>query len=313
VSIGIAHYPSTTDAPEDLLRNADAAMYRAKRDGGTRFQFYCEEMSQKAREAIGLQSDLRHALDAQELELHFQPKLDSKTSAVLGAEALLRWRRPGHGLVPPLEFIPLAERTGLIVPIGTWVLRTACAQASAWAARGLRGFSVAVNISARQFRDRALLEIVRAALSQSGLPPRCLELEITEGTLMEDLKVAASVLRELRALGVRVAIDDFGTGYSSLSYLRCLPVDTLKVDRSFVREITTNHDSAAITIAILTMARSLKLNVVAEGVEKQEELEFLARHDCPEVQGFLFSRPLPHAEFLAWWSARQGRDRPVLE
>jgi EAL domain-containing protein (putative c-di-GMP-specific phosphodiesterase class I) len=169
---------------------------------------------------------------------------------------------------------------------------------------------VAVNISARQFRDRALLDIVRTALSESGLPPRCLELEITEGTLMEDVKVADSVLRELRALGVRVAIDDFGTGYSSLSYLRCLPVDTLKIDRSFVREVTTNHDSAAITIAILAMARSLKLNVVAEGVEKEEQLEFLARHGCPEVQGFLFSRPLPNAELVAWWSERRGLVAP---
>jgi EAL domain-containing protein (putative c-di-GMP-specific phosphodiesterase class I) len=270
-------------------------------------------MSRKARDALELETSLRHALELGEFELHYQPKVRCSTGVVEGVEALLRWRRPGVGLVSPLDFIPLAEKTGLIVPIGEWVIRTACAQAKAWAAVGLSDVSIAVNISTRQFRNRELLDVIRSALSHAGITGSRLEVEITEGALMEDAKHAASVLNDLRALGVRVAIDDFGTGYSSLSYLRVLPVDTIKVDRSFVRDVTVNHDSAAIAAAILAMSHSLRLESVAEGVETEAQVEFLMRHGCPVVQGFLFSRPLPAAEITSWLIARANDAAPVTE
>jgi diguanylate cyclase len=303
-SIGIAPFPSSEDDSDRLLSNADAAMYDAKKSGGGKFQYYCADMSRKATEALELETNLRRALERGEFELHYQPKVRCSTGVVEGVEALLRWRRPGVGLVSPLDFIPLAEKTGLIVPIGAWVIRAACAQAKAWALEGFADLSVAVNISTRQFRNRELLDLIRSSLSDAGIAGSRLEVEITEGSLMEDAKHAASVLNELRALGVKVAIDDFGTGYSSLSYLRLLPVDTIKVDRSFVRDVTVNQDSAAITAAILAMSHSLRLESVAEGVETQEQVEFLMRHGCPVVQGFLFSKPLPAAELVAWLRAR---------
>jgi diguanylate cyclase (GGDEF)-like protein len=305
-SVGIAPYPAGEDEPEVLLRNADAAMYDAKRNGGARFQFYCSDMSRRTREALELENRLRHALERGEFELHYQPKVESRSGNVVGVEALLRWRSPERGLVSPLDFIPLAEKTGLIIPIGAWVLRTACAQLRTWFEDGLKDISVAVNISTRQFRDRDVSQLVRAALAESGLPAGRLELEITEGSLMEDTRYAASVLSELRAIGVRIAIDDFGTGYSSLSYLRCLPVDSLKVDRTFVRDVTENQDSAAIARAILALSHSLRLEAVAEGVETREQLDFLVEHGCPLVQGYFYSRPLPPAEFAAWLRARRG-------
>jgi diguanylate cyclase (GGDEF)-like protein len=312
-SIGIAPFPSGEDDPELLVSNADAAMYEAKKSGGCRLQFYSDEMSRKAREALELETNLRYALERSEFELHYQPKVHCTTGMTEGVEALLRWRRPGVGLVSPLDFIPLAERTGLIVPIGEWVIRTACAQAKAWADEGFPHLSIAVNISCRQFRNRDLTECIRTALADAGIHGSRLEVEITEGSLMEDAKHAASVLNELRALGVRVAIDDFGTGYSSLSYLRVLPVDTIKVDRSFVRDVTVNQDSAAITAAILAMSHSLRLACVAEGVETVEQVEFLMRHGCPVVQGFLFSKPLPAPELTAWLRARREDSAPFSE
>jgi diguanylate cyclase (GGDEF)-like protein len=303
-SIGIAPFPSAEDDSDRLLSNADAAMYDAKKSGGGKFQYYCAEMSRKAQDALELETNLRRALERGEFELYYQPKVRCTTGVVEGVEALLRWRRPGFGLVSPLDFIPLAEKTGLIVPIGAWVIRTACAQAKVWAAEGLADLSVAVNISSRQFRNRELLDLIRASLADAGIPGSRLEVEITEGSLMEDPKHAASVLNELRALGIKVAIDDFGTGYSSLSYLRLLPVDTIKVDRSFVRDVTVNQDSAAIAAAIIAMSHSLRLECVAEGVETQDQVDFLMRHGCPVVQGFLFSKPLPIAELDAWLRAR---------
>ena len=305
-SIGIAPFPAGDDDPEVLLGNADAAMYDAKRNGGSRFQFYCSDMSRRTREALELENRLRRALEREEFELHYQPKVESRTGRVVGVEALLRWRSPERGLVPPMEFIPLAEKTGLIIPIGAWVLRRACRELKSWEEQGLSRISMAVNISTRQFRDRDVSQLVRAALAETGIVPGTLELEITEGSLMEDTRYAANVLNELRQIGVRVAIDDFGTGYSSLGYLRVLPVDMLKVDRSFVRDVTENQDSAAIAAAILAMSHSLRLEAVAEGVETREQLEFLVRHGCPLVQGFLYSRPLPAAEFVAWLRAREG-------
>jgi EAL domain-containing protein (putative c-di-GMP-specific phosphodiesterase class I) len=288
------------------LRNADAAMYDAKRNGGSRFQFYCSDMSRRTREALELENRLRRALEREEFELYYQPKLESKTGRVVGVEALLRWRSPERGLVPPMDFIPLAEKTGLIIPIGAWVLRRACRELKSWQEQGLPAMTMAVNISTRQFRDRDVSQLVRAALAETGIVPKSLELEITEGSLMEDTRYAASVLNELREIGVRVAIDDFGTGYSSLGYLRVLPVDMLKIDRSFVRDVTDNQDSAAIAAAILAMSHSLRLEAVAEGVETRAQLDFLVQHGCPLVQGFLYSRPLPGPEFVAWLRSREA-------
>lgn len=298
-SIGIAPFPAADADAETLLRGADAAMYQAKRTGGGCSVRHSESFQRLARARLDLESGLRHALDNAEFELFYQPKVDCHSRALLGAEALLRWRRPGSGLVSPLDFIPLAEECGLIVPIGEWVLRDACAQGRAWLDSGRR-LSVAVNISARQFREPDLVKTVRAALDSARLPPELLELEITEGTLMHDVHQVSAILQEIRRMGVRIAIDDFGTGYSSLAYLRSLPVDTLKIDRSFVNDVTTSQDSAAIAAAIIAMSKGLRLHVVAEGVETEEQVEFLAQHQCHEIQGFLISRPLAIADFERW-------------
>jgi diguanylate cyclase (GGDEF)-like protein len=298
-SIGIAHFPSADVNAEALLRNADAAMYQAKQGGGGRFERHSEAFQQRALARLDLENGLRHAMARGELEVFYQPKVDCHSRALLGVEALLRWRRAGSGLVSPLDFIPLSEECGLIVPIGEWVLEQACAQARAWLDQGRR-LSVAVNLSARQFREQDLLKMVRGVLESTRLPAELLELEITEGTLMHDVRHVSGILAELRRMGVRIAIDDFGTGYSSLAYLRSLPVDTLKIDRSFVCDVTTNQDSAAIAAAIIAMSKSLRLHVVAEGVETEEQLRFLAAHQCEEIQGFLISRPLAAADFEDW-------------
>jgi len=301
-SVGIAHFSSAEAKAETLLRSADAAMYQAKRNGGGRFEGHSENLQRLALARLDLESGLRHALVRGELELFYQPKVDCRSRALLGAEALLRWRRPDSGLVSPLDFIPLSEECGLIVPIGEWVLERACAQARSWLDDGRR-LSVAVNLSARQLQEPDLLQKIRRVLDSTGLPPELLEVEITEGTLMHDVVAVAAVLGELRRFGVRIAIDDFGTGYSSLAYLRSLPVDTLKIDRSFVRDVTTSQDSAAIAGAIIAMSKSLRLHVVAEGVETEEQFKFFADHQCEEVQGFLISRPLPVADFDRWCTA----------
>jgi len=301
-SVGIARFSSAEANAETLLRRADAAMYQAKRNGGGRFEEHSETFERLARARLDLENGLRHALARGELELFYQPKVDCRSRALLGVEALLRWRRPATGLVSPLDFIPLSEECGLIVPIGEWVLERACAQARSWLECGRR-LSVAVNLSARQLREPDLLQKIQRTLELTQLPPELLEIEITEGTLMHDVVVVAGILGDLRQLGVRIAIDDFGTGYSSLAYLRSLPVDTLKIDRSFVRDVTTNEDSAAIAAAIIAMSKSLRLRVVAEGVETEEQFKFLEKHHCEEVQGFLISRPLPVADFERWCSA----------
>jgi len=298
-SIGVAEFPGVGLDAQALLRSADAAMYQAKVAGGGRVQRDSEGFHERALARLDLETGLRHALDRNELELFYQPKVDCRSRAFLGVEALLRWRRAGVGLVSPSDFIPLSEERGLIVPIGEWVLRQACTQARAWLDEG-RCMSVAVNLSARQFREQNLLEVINGILETTGLPPELLELEITEGTLMHDVRHVSEVLASLRRVGVRVAIDDFGTGYSSLAYLRSLPIDTLKIDRSFVCDVTTNQDSAAIAKAIIAMSKSLRLHVVAEGVETEEQLQFLAAHHCEEAQGFLISRPLPIADLWHW-------------
>ena len=296
-SIGVSVYPDDGLDAETLIKNADTAMYQAKENGRQSYQFFKPAMNVRAVERQSIEEGLRRALERQEFALHYQPKINLKTGEITGAEALLRWTHPTRGSVPPAQFIPVAEDCGLILPIGNWVLREACKQARAWVDAGLPAMTMAVNISAMEFRDENFLEGVFAILSETGLDPRSLELELTESVLMKHAESTASILKTLRARGVQVAVDDFGTGYSSLSYLRKFPIDALKIDQSFVRQITTAPDETTIVTAVISMGRSLKLRVVAEGVETPEELAFLQAHQCDEAQGYYFSRPVPPQQF----------------
>jgi EAL domain-containing protein (putative c-di-GMP-specific phosphodiesterase class I) len=296
-SIGISVYPGDGENAETLIKNADTAMYQAKESGRQGFQFFMPAMNARAVARQSIEESLRGALERQQFVLHYQPKVDLETGLITGAEALIRWNHPTRGMVTPLEFIPIAEECGLILPIGHWVLREACAQAQAWADADLPAITMAVNVSALEFADERFLAGVFAVLDEKGLDPRLLELEMTESVLMKRVESTASILQTLREHGVRVAIDDFGTGYSSLSYLRKLPVDALKIDQSFVREISTAGDDTNILTAVIDMARSRKLRVIAEGVETREELAFLRAHSCDEAQGYYFSRPVPHEQF----------------
>ena len=292
-SIGISLYPYDGDNVDTLFKNADTAMYHAKEQGRNTYRFYSSDMHTSALELLTLNSYLRHALERDELSLVYQPQLSFLTGELVGVEALIRWKHPDLGLIAPDRFIPLAEETGLIIPIGTWVLKQACYQAAQWINQGLKPVRVAVNLSAKQFRNPGLVATVRALLEQSGLPAHLLELELTEGMLIENIASTLETLKALKAMGVTLAIDDFGTGYSSLSYLKHFPLDRLKIDRSFVLEMAEKSgDSAAIVQAIIALAHSLKLTVIAEGVERQDQVEFLKQHCCDEMQGFLFSRPL---------------------
>ena len=301
-SVGIALYPSEGADGESLLKHADIALFRAKEQGRNNYQFYAARMNTHTAERLALEAKLRHALDRGELSLHYQPKLDIRTRQVTGVEALLRWTNPELGSVSPATFIPLAEETGLIVPIGAWVLLEACKQAKRWQDSGLPGTRVAVNLSARQFRDPLLGQAIGRAFAESGLDPRLLELEITESMVMQEPDKAAALLEDLKSMGLYLSIDDFGTGYSSLAYLKRFPIDTLKIDRSFIKDIPANTDDLAITQAVIAMAHGLRLRTVAEGVETEEQLEWLKRFGCEEIQGYLFSKPLPAEEagrFLA--------------
>jgi diguanylate cyclase (GGDEF)-like protein/PAS domain S-box-containing protein len=295
-SVGISVYPDDGGDSETLVRNADAAMYRAKDRGRDTYQLYAAAMNATAVERLAIESSLRKALAQEALRLHYQPLLDLATGRVYGVEALLRWERPGHGLVFPDEFIPLAELTGLIIPIGPWVWRTACSQVKQWHQQGHGDLRLAVNLSARQFQQLDVAAQVTRALEETGFPATHLDLEITESYAMQNPESAIQTLRELRAVGLGLSIDDFGVGYSSLSYLKRLPIDTLKIDRSFVRDITTDPDDAAIVTAVIAMARTLKLLVVAEGVETEEQRAFLAARGCDRAQGFLWSRAIPAEE-----------------
>jgi diguanylate cyclase (GGDEF)-like protein/PAS domain S-box-containing protein len=299
-SIGISLSPHDGTDAKTLMRHADAAMYRAKKLGRNNYQRYCPSQDAVTPRRLTLETSLRHALDQQEFLLHYQPKIETASGRVCGVEALLRWQHPEMGLIAPLEFVPLLEETGLIVPVGAWILQTACAQAKAWQLAGLVPIRVAVNLSARQFRERRLLDSVTAALRQGNLDARWLELELTETMLMEQADTTLTSLHDLSAMGIQIAIDDFGTGYSSLSYLTRFPIDTLKIDRSFVRDLTRDSDDAAIIQAIIVMARSLGLTVVAEGVESGEQFEFLRRNRCDEIQGYYFSRPLSTESLTLW-------------
>jgi diguanylate cyclase (GGDEF)-like protein/PAS domain S-box-containing protein len=296
-SVGIGLYPYDGVDAESLLKNAGAALYRARQQGGNQYQFYTADMNERALKRLALENNLRRALEREELVLHYQPQVGGDTGRIIGVEALVRWQQAELGLVPPAEFIPLAEETGLIVPLGAWVLRTALLQTRAWQAAGLPARRVAVNLSARQFRQPDLAPMIARLLDETGVAPDCLELELTESSIMHDATGAIATLRELKEMGVSVAVDDFGAGYSSLAYLKQLPIDVLKIDRSFVRDMTADADTAAIVMAIITLAHSLRLKVIAEGVETEEHLRFLRLLRCDEMQGYLFARPLPAADF----------------
>ena len=302
-SLGIAVYPDDGEEVETLIRHADIAMYHAKDHGRDNCQFFAPDMDARIAERRVLDESLRRALSCREFLLYYQPKIDLDTGTMMGAEALIRWRHPERGLVQPDGFIPMAEESGLIVPIGQWVLREACRQAREWQAAGLRPVPIAVNISALEFRSKGFLDGVRGILAETGLDPHLLELELTESVLMESVTSTAEMLRELKAMGLRLAVDDFGTGYSSLSYLMDFPIDALKVDRSFVREITAERDTSPIITAVIAMGKSLKHRVVAEGVETERQLAFLQQQRCEEGQGFHFSRPLPADRFAALLAA----------
>jgi EAL domain-containing protein (putative c-di-GMP-specific phosphodiesterase class I)/ActR/RegA family two-component response regulator len=288
--IGASVFPEDGLDAEVLLRNADAAMHRAKDHGRNAFQFYAPEMNSVMRERLLLDASLRRALDKSEFALHFQPKVSLADGSITGFEALLRWTDEELGPVPPSKFIPLLEDNGLIVPVGEWVLRAACAQISAWQAVSLAQ-PIAVNLSARQLHDSHLDRRIRSILSECDVDPSMLELEITESVLMRDAEQVIGVLRNLRSMGIRLSVDDFGTGYSSLAYLRSFPLDSLKVDRSFIRDVATNPDAGLITRAVISMAHNLSLKVIAEGVETSSQLAFLSRSGCDEIQGFYFARP----------------------
>ncbi|CAN7722157.1 putative bifunctional diguanylate cyclase/phosphodiesterase [Variovorax paradoxus] len=305
-SMGVATYPADGADADALLMNADAAMSHAKASGRNNFEFYAAEMSGAIRDELALREGLRHALARSEFHLAYQPQLDMESGRVTGVEALIRWQHPERGLVSPAQFIPLAEESGLIVPIGEWVLRTACFQNKAWQDAGLPPFIVSVNVSARQFRERTLIAQVALALRDSGLEPRLLELELTESLVMEDLDKALQSMKALRAMGVQLSIDDFGTGYSSLSALKRFPIARLKIDQSFVRDIPGDEEDKAIAKTIIALGHELNLKVIAEGVETEQQLEFLRAHGCDEMQGYLFSRPVPPAELAALVRMRAG-------
>jgi diguanylate cyclase (GGDEF)-like protein/PAS domain S-box-containing protein len=296
-SIGISVFPADGEDAASLIKNADTAMYHAKDRGRNNFQFFKAEMNAKAVERQVMEGSLRQALEKEEFLLHYQPKVNLDTGRITGVEALLRWRHPERGLVPPVQFVPIAEDCGLILEIGRWVLRKACSQAREWQDAGLEPLPIAVNVSAVEFQDPEFVESVRGVLRETGLEGRFLELELTERVLMDDAESTARVLQELKEMGVGLALDDFGTGYSSLSYLRHFPIDVLKIDRSFVERITSDGDDSAIVSAIINMGKSLKQRVVAEGVETREQKAFLESQNCEEGQGYLFGRPVTAAQF----------------
>ncbi|MGE5522777.1 MAG: putative bifunctional diguanylate cyclase/phosphodiesterase, partial [Rhodospirillaceae bacterium] len=298
-SIGISMFPVDSDDEGTLMKNADAAMYRAKEAGRNNYQFYTAEMNARAAHRLDMENSLRRALERREFRFHYQPKVDLATGRITGMEALLRWMRPGRGMVQPADFVPLLEDTGLIISIGEWLLNEACSQLKAWEGAGVGPVPIAINLSARQFASRDLGKVIRRVLDQHGVSPELLQLELTESSLMTNTDDAVQMLRELKALGVHLSIDDFGTGYSSLAYLQLFPIDALKIDRSFVRDITSDLDDATIIRAVIGMAHNLGLRVVAEGVENEAQLSFLVANGCDEMQGFYYSPPLAGDESLA--------------
>jgi diguanylate cyclase (GGDEF)-like protein len=292
-SVGVSLFPHDGEDCHTLLKNAGAALYKAKKSGGANYQFFTADIHELAARRLALETNLRRAIQNEEFLLHYQPRVSVDSLAITAVEALVRWQHPQLGLVPPVEFIPLAEDTGLIVPIGEWVLRKACEQSRRWQQQGFAPIHMAVNISARQFHDQDLSQTVIEILNESGLAPGHLELELTESSIMQNSEFAADVLTRWKNLGINISIDDFGTGFSSLASLKRLPIDALKIDKSFVLDATTDPDDAAIVMAIITLAHNLRLKVIAEGVETEEQLRFLQLLRCDEIQGYLFSKPLP--------------------
>ncbi len=290
-SIGIALYPQDGTDPDTLVRNADTAMYAAKADGRACYRFYNEEMNARAVEQLKMEEELRHALHFNELELRYQPQIDTRTGKVVSMEALVRWKHPERGMVPPNEFIPVAERTGLIIELGEWVMAEAAKHCIYWDSLGLSDFRVSVNISPLQFNQPNITEVVRDFLDRSGLPPERLELELTESAIMTDAEINIEKLRQLKALGLALAVDDFGTGYSSLSYLKRFPINTLKIDQSFIADLSS-PDGAAIIDAIIALSRTLSLRVIAEGIETAEQMRYMVDKQCDLLQGYYFARPL---------------------
>jgi diguanylate cyclase (GGDEF)-like protein len=312
-SIGIAMYPDHGADAQTLTKNADMAMYLAKEDGKNGFRFFTGEIKAQSIERLILESELRRAVERKQFTLHYQPKVDIATGQITGVEALLRWNHPELGLVAPAQFIPLAEETGLIVPIGRWVLREACAQNMAWQRRGLLPVSMAVNLSPRQFADEHLLRDIDDALAASGMSPVLLQLEVTESMVMRNVARAVRVLHAVQNRGIRLAIDDFGTGYSSMSLMKQFPIDTIKIDRSFVRDLPRDSEDQAIAQAIINMGKALGMTVVAEGVETEEQQAFLRSHDCDEMQGYLFSKPLPPGELADLLRSQPALTSPPLQ
>jgi diguanylate cyclase (GGDEF)-like protein/PAS domain S-box-containing protein len=296
-SIGISLYPEDGRDAQGLLKSAGAALYRAKQSGGSNYQFYTADMNERALHRLALENQLRWALEREEFRVYYQPQVNIDTGQITGMEALVRWQHPEMGLIAPAEFVPLAEDTGLIALIGEWVLKTACAQTKSWQDCGFKNLRVAVNLSPRQFQQPDLVLIIERMLAETGFDASCLELEVTESSVMKNAETAISTLGELKAMGIKISIDDFGSGYSSLSYLKHLPINVLKIDQSFVRDMTSDPKDAAIVMAIIQLAHSLQLQVIAEGVESEEQLRFLRLLRCDAMQGFLFCRPLAVAAF----------------
>ena len=292
-SLGITLYPFDDGNVENLLRNADSAMYAAKAAGRNCYRFYAAAMTERVTQYLALQTGLRRALDKEEFFLHYQPQLEFESNRITGVEALVRWQDPDNGTISPAQFIPVAEETGLIVPIGEWVLRTACLQAKAWQEQGLPCVRMAVNLSARQFKDPRFPRRVLEILNEIGLAPQYLELEITEGILVDGLESVSAVLQNIKQAGIMISLDDFGTGYSSLSYLKRFPIDKIKIDQSFVHDVLTDLNDASLVRAIIAMARALRLTVIAEGVETQGVCDFLRAEGCDEIQGYHIARPMP--------------------
>jgi len=305
----VAVFPTEGTLSENLIEHADIAMYRAKKLGRNNFQFFTPSMNDEAMERVRIEGALRNALERDEFVLHYQPQVDMKTGQIVGMEALIRWNHPELGMVPPGRFVGVAEETGLIVPIGAWVMRTACAQNKAWQDAGYPRLRVAVNLSARQFGAANLMASLEATLQETGLDAACLEIELTESLFMSDVTPAVELLHRMKALGVNLSIDDFGTGYSSFSYLSRFPIDVLKIDRSFVADITHDANDAAIVTSIIALAHNLKLAVIAEGVETLAQLDYLRSHGCDEMQGYYFSKPVPADQFEALLA--EGRCLPA--
>ena len=292
-SIGISTYPQDGLDEQTLTKNADIAMYKAKEEGKNNFQFYSEKLNTSSLERLNLESDLRHALARNQFQLYYQIKRDTRSDLITGMEALLRWQHPDLGTVAPLRFIPLAEETGLIVPIGRWVLRAACTQNVAWQNLGLAPLNMAVNLTARQLFDENLLTDLTKILADTGMDAHLLELEISESLLMRDVQKTLHIFRGIKAIGVRIAVDDFGIGYSSLASLKQFPLDTIKIDRTFIHDVASVAENKALTEAIIAMGRTLSLTVVAQGVETKEQADFLRQNACDEFQGFYLNKPMP--------------------